>query len=32
MIERRLDLASNRLNVVLDWDGELARKVPSGSD
>jgi serine/threonine-protein kinase len=28
MIERRLDLAPNQLNVVLDWDRELRRVVP----
>jgi len=32
MIERRLELAPNQLNVVLDWDRELQRKVPVGPD
>ena len=32
MIERQLELVPNQLHVVLNWDEELRRKVPAGSD
>jgi serine/threonine-protein kinase len=32
MIERQLHLVPNRLNVVLHWDQELRRKVPTTTD
>jgi len=32
MIERQLDLVPNQLSVVLDWGGELRRRVPVRAD
>jgi Tol biopolymer transport system component len=32
MIERQLELVPNQLHVVLNWDEELQRRVPAGTD